>query len=88
MGVPMNEKDLRSRIRGALLEALIEVAPEADFDSIDPERPLRDQVELDSMDLLNFWTRIKRKTGVEIQAHESDRARTLAGLSGILRERM
>ena len=69
MGVPMNEKDLRSRIRGALLEALIEVAPEADFDSIDPERPLRDQVELDSMDLLNFWTRIKRKTGVEIQAH-------------------
>lgn len=54
----------RNRIR----EALRAVAPEADFDSLDPTRPIRDQVELDSMDGLNFLIRLKKLTGVEIPA--------------------
>lgn len=56
----------RQRIQDALLQALADVAPEADPASIAPDRPLRRQVDLDSVDWLNFLVAVHQAIGVEI----------------------
>ena len=44
----------REEIRTKVLEVLSEIAPEADLPSIKPDVPFRDQLDIDSMDYLNF----------------------------------
>jgi acyl carrier protein len=53
-------------LRAVVLEALGRVAPEADLGALDPAADLRDQLEIDSMDLLNFVIALHELTGVEI----------------------
>ena len=42
------------------------IAPEVEPDSLEPERPLRQQVDLDSMDWLNFLVSLHERFGVNI----------------------
>jgi acyl carrier protein len=56
----------RSEIEAQLREALGQVAPEADLASLDPRADLREQLEIDSMDFLNFVIAVHARTGVEI----------------------
>lgn len=56
----------REEIRAAVLGALAAVAPEIDPASIDPAIDWRDQLDLDSVDLLNFVVRIHEVLGVDI----------------------
>jgi acyl carrier protein len=56
----------RDEIRAALLEVLGGIAPEADLTDLDPTEDLREQLEIDSMDLLNFAIGVHERTGVEI----------------------
>ena len=65
----MNE----SEIRAIVLAALCAIAPEIDKAELRPDRPLRRQVDLDSMDWLNFLLGLHDKLKVEIP--ESDYAR-------------
>lgn len=53
-------------LRGTLFTALRTVAPEATPGEIVPDKPLRDQVDLDSMDFLNFLIRLHEKLGVDV----------------------
>lgn len=64
--------DRTSLIQGAL-EVLCTIAPEVDPDTIHPAQPLRRQVDLDSMDWLNFLVGLHTRFGVTIA--ESDYAR-------------
>jgi acyl carrier protein len=64
------EKDA---IRTAVLAELRRIAPEVEEDELDAGRPLRDQVDLDSMDWLNFLVALHERLKVEIP--ESDYAR-------------
>lgn len=48
------------------------IAPELEPDALAPERPLRQQVDLDSMDWLNFLVSLHERLGVNIP--ESDYA--------------
>jgi acyl carrier protein len=65
------------QIRTAVLDALASVAPEADPATIDPEVSLREQLELDSMDHLNFLIAISEALGVEIPEADYPRLQTL-----------
>ncbi len=49
-----------------LTQAIGRVAPDVDLDAIDADRNLREEAELDSMDLLNIVTAIHEATGLEI----------------------
>ena len=42
------------------------VAPDIDTAQLDPEIALRDQIDFDSMDLLNFATGLKREFGIDV----------------------
>lgn len=56
----MNEND----IRAGVIAAIREVAPEVE--TLDPTRPLRRQVDLDSMDWLNVIIGWHQRFGVDI----------------------
>jgi acyl carrier protein len=53
-------------VRAAFVEALEHVAPDVDGASLEHAEPLRDQVDLDSMDLLNLVVRLSETLGVEV----------------------
>lgn len=53
-------------VRNQLRDIFRKVAPEVDFDSIDLKRPLRDQVEIDSLDFYNILVHLHKATGVNI----------------------
>ena len=53
-------------IRTVIAEALEEVAPGSDLDSIDPDEDFVYELDIDSMDFLNFVIAVNAKTGIEI----------------------
>jgi acyl carrier protein len=67
-------------IRQLLLDALTEIAPEIDTRQIETDKFLRDQVDLDSADWLNFLIEIKRRLGVEIPDAQASKLATLEQL--------
>lgn len=69
-------------IRTVVLNALSNIAPEADLSSLDPRAELRALVDLDSMDFLNFVVALHETTGIEIP--ESDYAK-LSSLADCIR---
>lgn len=64
-------------IRSAVLRALSEVAPEADAATLRPDVDLREQLDIDSMDFLNFLIGIHEQTGVDIPEADYGGLRTL-----------
>lgn len=62
-----------AEIRAVALATLKSIAPEIDDEELRPDRPLRNQVDLDSMDWLNFLLGLHEKLQVEIP--EADYAR-------------
>jgi len=71
----------RDALAAGLLELLGKIAPEIEPAEIDRAKLLRHQVDLDSMDWLNFLIAISERYGVQIP--ESDYAR-LARLNDLL----
>jgi acyl carrier protein len=53
-------------IRKVVQEELNNIAPEVDMASIDPAADLRDVMDIDSMDFLNFVTAIHQRLGLNI----------------------
>ncbi|MDP1653538.1 MAG: acyl carrier protein [Rhodocyclaceae bacterium] len=53
-------------IRAVVLATLLSIAPEVEADALRGDRPLRNQVDLDSMDWLNFLLGLHEKLHVEI----------------------
>lgn len=68
----------KEEIGETVLRVLGEIAPEADLSSIKPDVPFRDQLDLDSMDLLNFVIALHETLGVEIPEADYGKLATLA----------
>ncbi|MBI5543212.1 MAG: acyl carrier protein, partial [Deltaproteobacteria bacterium] len=80
----MTREDLRSQV----LKILGSIAPEADLTTLDPQADLRETVDLDSMDLLNFATRIHQKLGVDVPEADERQLVTLRGCVAYLARRL
>lgn len=74
----------RSDIEDVLKESLASIVPGADLDAIDPAADLRDEIELDSMDLLNLVIALHRRLGVDIPEVDVPRLVTLDGATAYL----
>jgi acyl carrier protein len=66
-------------IKRVVIESLRRVAPEVEPDSIQPAAALRDQLDLDSMDFLNFVVALHSRLGVDIPEADYPRLYTLDG---------
>lgn len=69
----------KDEIRATVLRVLGEIAPEADPASIKPDVGFREQVDLDSMDLLNFVIGLHSALNVEIPEADYPKLATLDG---------
>ena len=67
----------RDEIRTATLELLSEIAPELDPAALRGDVPLRDQVDLDSMDWLNYLISIHQRFEIEIPEADYGRLSTV-----------
>jgi acyl carrier protein len=56
----------RDEIQRRVVQALVAVAPEMASVPLQPDAPLRDQVDLDSMDFLRFVMAVHKQLGVEV----------------------
>jgi acyl carrier protein len=74
----MNEQQARDTILGVLRQ----IAPEADFAELEPDVELREQLDIDSMDFLNFVIGIHEQTGIDIPEEDYDE---MASLNGCVR---
>lgn len=68
----------RQDIRGDIMSVLTKIAPEVDPDDIEDDVLLREQVDLDSMDWLNFLVGIHNRLEVDIPESDYAQLRTLA----------
>jgi acyl carrier protein len=53
-------------IKAVVLRTLGSIAPEADLSQVDPDVALRDQLDVDSIDFLNFIIGLHNELNVEI----------------------
>ena len=63
----------RETLAATVMPLLRAIAPELEPDTLNPAQPLRSQVDLDSMDWLNFLVSLSERFGVAIP--EADYAR-------------
>jgi acyl carrier protein len=67
-------------LRDVVLRVLRRIAPEADAGRIDPRQNLREQLDVDSMDLLNFVIGLHEALQVDIPEADYSRLSTLEGI--------
>ncbi len=66
-------------IKRVIIDALTRIAPEIDPASIEPGASFRDQLDLDSMDFLNFVLALHDRLGVDIPEVDYPRLYALDG---------
>jgi acyl carrier protein len=69
----MNETELKTIV----LAALAQVAPGADVNGLEPDENLREALDIDSFDHLNFLISLNTKLGVDIPEKDYGKLNTL-----------
>ncbi len=75
-------------IKKAVLEALASVAPELDEAALDPEKSFRDQLDIDSMDFLNYVIALHEAFKIDIPEADQFRLSTISGAVAYLGKRL
>lgn len=70
----------RDEIRATVFRILGQIAPEADVQRLKPTVRLRQQLDLDSMDFLNFLIALDKDLKIEIPERDYPKLATLDGL--------
>lgn len=78
----MNEQEARALI----IAELGNIAPEVDFGAIDPAADLREALDIDSLDFLNFIAALHKKTGVNVPERDYRKLLTIDGAATYLSE--
>jgi len=76
-----------SEIRNTVLAELKRIAPEVEEGELQPARPLREQVDLDSMDWLNFLVALHERLKVEIPEADYAKLGTLDEIVAYLEQK-
>ena len=74
-------------IRATVLRVLGEIAPEANLSALRPDANLRDQLDLDSMDVLNVMIALHETLHVDIPETDYPKLATLNGAVAYLAQR-
>ena len=74
----------RQQVHRIIVELLGQIAPEADLGTLDPRADLRDALDIDSYDYLNFIVGISERLGIEVPEADYGKLDTLAGCEAYL----
>ncbi len=75
-------------IRKIVQEELNNIAPEVDLTTVDPAADLREAIDIDSMDFLNFVTALHHRTGIDIPEIDYPKLATLSGIVAYLEAKL
>ena len=78
----------REELMQTILQCLTTIAPEIDPASVEPAKLLREQVDLDSADWLNFLVALNAKLGIEIADADVAKLTTLDKLADYCGKRL
>jgi acyl carrier protein len=78
----------RDEIEVKVMESLAAVAPEVGSTGLQPDVPLRDQVDLDSMDFLRFVMELHKQLGVDVPESDYRRLASVATIVDYLAARL
>lgn len=74
----------RDELRKLITDLLGSIAPEADFDLLEDDEELREALDMDSMDFLNFIAALHEATGVDIPEKDYAKLTTLSDMISYL----
>jgi acyl carrier protein len=75
-----------SEIRAIFQDELGRIAPEVDFDALDPAADLREQADIDSMDFLNLVTALHVRLKIDIPEADYPKLATLQAAMAYLEQ--
>lgn len=78
----------KDETKNTILRILGGIAPEADLTQIKPQVSFREQIDIDSMDFLNFVIGLKKELGVEVPEADYPKVASLDGCVEYVMERM
>jgi acyl carrier protein len=78
----------REEIKDVILEIIADIDEEADFASLDADAPLRDQLELDSMDFLDIVMELRKRYKLQIPEEEYPQLATLSSCVNYLEPKL
>jgi acyl carrier protein len=78
----------RDELRDVVLTELARVAPELDPKMLRLDAPLRDQIDIDSMDFLNFIIALHDRFGVEIPEVDYGQLSTVDAVVGYIEAKL
>ncbi len=64
-------------VKNVVIEIIKDIAPDEDYSNIDPAVPLREQLDLDSMDFLDIVMELRKQYQVEVPAQDYSHLATL-----------
>lgn len=67
----------RDSIRDLILEIIADIDEDAEFDDLQPDQPLRDQLDLDSMDFLDIVMELRKRHKLQIPEKDYPELATL-----------
>ncbi|HJM82631.1 MAG TPA: acyl carrier protein [Nitrospinota bacterium] len=67
----------RESIKAAIIEIINEIVPDEDLSDLDHQKPLRDQIDLDSMDFLDIVMELRKKYRIEVPEEDYDELSTM-----------
>lgn len=73
-----------NHFREVVIDALVRVAPEVDPSALRDDAPLRQQVDIDSMDALRFFVALHERTGLDIPEADYARLGSIDAIVGYL----
>ncbi len=77
-----------TEIKATIIAGLSQIAPEADFDDLSPTENIREELDIDSFDFLNFLIGLNDAVGVEIPESDYEKLISLNDLISYLSERI
>lgn len=76
-----------SEIKAAVFSALRRIAPDAEPANLQPTEKLRDALEIDSYDFLQFLIALNKQLGIDVPESDYGKLQTLAELFSYLQAR-
>lgn len=65
------------QIKDLIIEIIADIDDEADFDNLNPDKALRDQLDLDSMDFLDIVMELRKRHQLQIPEEDYPQLATL-----------
>ncbi len=77
-----------TELKSLIIDLLAQIAPEADFDDLEDDEDIREALDIDSFDFLNFLIALNEQTGIEIPEADYGQLNTMEELVAYLTVRL